>query len=811
MKKLTLLSIAAMALFSSLDVNADAVLRQYLDANGKTVYTTGSNGNGEAVFSVDYTSMPGYALTPYFDNQYRSIVFTPASEIGEQPVTIKADGNVPQGFKFSYDIVSDEAEAPFSAPAAAGSEGEVALPPFTGIKFKITVPKGYLPAINYCLDGDKIEGGYNDTPVEHSADASLFYMNYYTLNHKSSRDQVLQSLNGTFKNNGFVPVEGEPNTWTIVLYTDMLPGVFTVGAVKMDVARAYDCLIAPAFRKMYTGYLGDTSYGANYQWENGESFIMKEIGECLAQDVIGDPYIMEQAPAWNIYFNMTDWEDNYVWHKWVWSYAMNLVHSANLGMKLADSYTLSDTEKKHVQTQLKLIRAHAYWRLLQAYAPRWEDSDNGNAYCLPWYDTFDGQDQPLSTMNQVFAHLKADVDEAIAFLKDRQLPWPGDGQLINYQVACGIGARLALLNHDWHSVLSCSGNALTHTALYSPSTNEQLLAGYITPNSDWMWYSAPTSLIFASSHVRWSCNGYYATQTGYGTTAINKELYDSMESSDVRRRLFLLPGNPAFTGLSKLYGNSSYTRTDDVGTWYNKDAISSLRSAIATDAQNRGLGQLELPFIGYEISDYATALSGSQLKFFSAGFSYDEQLLFMRSTEMLLSEAEALCELGHDSDALRLLNTLHSVRTGNELNISGIDDIREAIRKERRLELWGEGFGWFDFKRWNMPITRTSKAGFGNAFNASTPTDAANGWRFKIPAWAVTENPLIDVTLLKYQSTTMYDPKPATAAPATAVPADIPTTASVPASLRAVNPAQQHKQAPAAALKQKTIPTFSLR
>ena len=58
------------------------------------------------------------------------------------------------------------------------------------------------------------------------------------------------------------------------------------------------------------------------------------------------------------------------------------------------------------------------------------------------------------------------------------------------------------------------------------------------------------------------------------------------------------------------------------------------------------------------------------------------------------------------------------------------------IRDYRNLELWGEGFVWSDFKRWNLPIVRHSFAQGGNAHVSVAitinPSDG-NKWTWEVP------------------------------------------------------------------------------
>jgi len=73
----------------------------------------------------------------------------------------------------------------------------------------------------------------------------------------------------------------------------------------------------------------------------------------------------------------------------------------------------------------------------------------------------------------------------------------------------------------------------------------------------------------------------------------------------------------------------------------------------------------------------------------------------LRYSDVLLMEAEASCELNNLSDALVPLNKVRQ-RAGLPA-LSGLNqaDLRERIRKERRIELAFEGQRWFDLIRYD--------------------------------------------------------------------------------------------------------------
>lgn len=58
------------------------------------------------------------------------------------------------------------------------------------------------------------------------------------------------------------------------------------------------------------------------------------------------------------------------------------------------------------------------------------------------------------------------------------------------------------------------------------------------------------------------------------------------------------------------------------------------------------------------------------------------------------------------------------------------------IKLYRAIELWGEGFDWFDMKRWGDPIVRNAYANGGNFLTSLAVTinpQDKNKWTWAIP------------------------------------------------------------------------------
>ena len=109
----------------------------------------------------------------------------------------------------------------------------------------------------------------------------------------------------------------------------------------------------------------------------------------------------------------------------------------------------------------------------------------------------------------------------------------------------------------------------------------------------------------------------------------------------------------------------------------------------------------------------------------------------MRAAEMYLIEAEALARQGKSSEAATVLGELMKNRQPSwKKQVVTVDD----VLLQRRIELWGEGFAYYDLKRNNKGIDRDYEgtnhlAGYELVVPAQDVL-----WTFQIPLGEIQEN-----------------------------------------------------------------------
>ncbi len=85
-------------------------------------------------------------------------------------------------------------------------------------------------------------------------------------------------------------------------------------------------------------------------------------------------------------------------------------------------------------------------------------------------------------------------------------------------------------------------------------------------------------------------------------------------------------------------------------------------------------------------------------------------IILMRYAGVLLMQAEANYELGNTAEALSDINKIRARAGLAEVNLSG-EDLLNEIRKQRMIELVGEGSRFYDLVRWNIIAEQLELAG----------------------------------------------------------------------------------------------------
>ena len=429
-------------------------------------------------------------------------------------------------------------------------------------------------------------------------------------------------------------------------------------------------------------------YGAFGQGYNGEGTIKHYLGNYASND-------WNRFSSMNIYLldNSYHINPNSTWIILPWYYYYRIIANANAVIVYGPDAQGEEAKRDYLIAQAKVMRAYCYMQLSQRFHYRWsmgksDEAKNGNGLVLR-LDTSTGS-MGLSSANDTYAQITKDLTEAIAVLeKDAyKRNQATENYQINKDVAYAVYARAALIKGDYATSAQYAQKARKDYPLMS---NSAYFAGFNTPTSEWIWssYGSETETLYYYSFFAY--NGFQANTSAVRNypISIGKQLYESIPETDVRREMWLAP-EPG----------EKYSTTN--GQITNKKSPSYLKI-----------------FAKYpEIPSTAKIAAWHQMKFQCLDGVGVGHVNHFRASEMYLIEAECQYMMGNESAAQALLEELN-VSSGRDPEYTCTktgDELFAEIKKYRGIELWGEGFGWFDLKRWNDPINRKHFSEGGNSY-----------------------------------------------------------------------------------------------
>lgn len=452
----------------------------------------------------------------------------------------------------------------------------------------------------------------------------------------------------------------------------------------------------------------------------GENNIISQYENYCSQDYLYNIY----ASGWSVIMNQ-QWHDrtSAIYLAYAWYYYYTIIGNANTLIASIDNATGSEEEKAFIKAQALTYRAYGYEKLLHYYAVRWKDSNNGSADGVVLRLDETTGDIPMSTQLEVYNQIYNDCKQAISLYEQAGMDREStDVWLPNKNVAHAVYARAALNREDYATALAQAKLAREGYPLMS---NAEYGAGFATPTCEWIMGSyggEDENQWYWTYGTQFACNGYYSSMSN-GAGAISRELAAKIPNEDFRKSLFLTEDK--FEGMD-LYDGTHMNMT--YGYFVSPELIAAA-AAYIKDHSAPGFSQ------AYSSGYYWL---GGHLKFWVFGTPGISYLPFIRSSEMVLIEAEANYFLDKEADAIASLVELNktSGRNPNYTCDKSGDDLFEEIVAYRGLELWGEGFQWSDFKRWKKASVRTAIRNGGSAHSAIAmtinPEDALN-WTWQIP------------------------------------------------------------------------------
>ena len=403
---------------------------------------------------------------------------------------------------------------------------------------------------------------------------------------------------------------------------------------------------------------------------------MDMLGEDLVNPTTGNGWFLT-THRWTDHRNENAWSPFFNFQ-----FYYKIIDNANMIIANIDNATGPDADKKVIKGQALAYRAWSYFQMIQLFGKRFDKTSDNSSLGLSLVLTPTRDMIPRSTVSEVYTVIVKDILDAIALLNGA--PARANPSHINVNVAKGLRARIALTMQNWDTAAKYASEARTGFILMS---NAQYLQGFNNyTNPEWMWGSRQQSdqTTYFYSFFAYMSADFNSTNIRTNPKCINSALYNAIAATDVRKQLWDPTGaNTAFP-------------TPPGGTRYAY--------------MNR--------------------------KFLSGGGSSSSigDVPNMRVAEMYLVEAEAKAKLGDEPGARTALYNLVVNRDPSYvLSTNSGQALINEILTHRRVELWGEGFRFYDLKRLNLPLDRTgANHNAAVAVKMSVPAGDAQ-WEFLIP------------------------------------------------------------------------------
>ena len=279
--------------------------------------------------------------------------------------------------------------------------------------------------------------------------------------------------------------------------------------------------------------------------------------------------------------------------------------------------------------------------------------------------------------SEIKALILSDLESAHTLLNGYVRP-SGTKVNINKQIVAGLLARYNLEYGNYSQAASYAAEARSG---YTPTLD--IFDGFNKiSNSEWMWgadINATTSTYFASyfSQIGNLNQGYAGLLGVY--KSIDRRIYDQISSTDQRKE------------------------------WFNGPA--------------------------YSLPNYANVK-------FVDDTDFEGDYVFMRASEMYLIEAEAKALAGDAPGARDALYSIVSTRdTSYTLSTKSGQALIDEIRLHRKIELWGEGFAFYDMKRTGSALNRNYTGSNHTSIGYLNYDSNSPKFIFQIPLSEINANP----------------------------------------------------------------------
>ena len=363
-----------------------------------------------------------------------------------------------------------------------------------------------------------------------------------------------------------------------------------------------------------------------------------------------------------------------------WDGHYSLIHKANTALQTADSLKLNSINDKVNIAEARFFRAFAYFDLVRSYGE------------VPKIDfriySASQANVPKSTVPEIYALIDADLQYAAANLP---LEWGTKYQgRLTSGAAKSLWAKTYLFRSNWTAALAqlqqviASGKYALYPSYFGifkdegENCSESVLEwqNYVGPNrtDDYgSWYGT-SQAVRAANATGWNL--------GWGWNVPTQALVDAYEPGDVRKGSTIL-----FSGQS-----------DDPATGGYGATLPPYPGVLPQKYWNKKI--------------YADPAMRASTGYLDGAYWINQRVI--RYADVLLMTAECMNELGNGSQGVNYVKQVRARVSLPTFSYTSQSQLRDLIKKERRVELGMEGERFFDLVRWGDALTVLGPQGYSH-------------------------------------------------------------------------------------------------
>ena len=293
----------------------------------------------------------------------------------------------------------------------------------------------------------------------------------------------------------------------------------------------------------------------------------------------------------------------------------------------------------------------------------------------PWIYPYQ-TDVKRATREEMATYLTQQLDQAEELLTEAS---PSDKLLASLNVVYGLKARLNMWLGDYAQAQMYAERTIGGGG-YTPLTSDQWLSttdGFNNRNvSSWMWamnYPEDCEMLQHSTFINWTswCSNEYTE--GYAAAGaqpvMGRSFYNRIADTDFRKLSYKAPTGNALSGQEPHLSNDIFNKLPE---------CASLKF-------RPGQGNISDPKVACSVD-----------------------VPLMRIEEMHFIRMEAMAQRGElEASKATLVDFMQQYRDASyTCTATTKKGLIDEIFLQKRIELWGEGQNYFDYKRLNKPVTR---------------------------------------------------------------------------------------------------------